>query len=260
MQKTLKALAAVGIMSCVVYAIAQESSARIKGGEGQGTVAGEIGKGKFAPINGAQETLRTYIMAIDNRNVERANQDKREGIAQACVDVQCFYWLTTARPDERKHIVDDVWQISKYRPNGQWNHITSAPILVDELIRIDKKTSDGMQKIIDDARDVWFAQFHWKDKRLDQFKGKTWPNFTPAEKDLYVQINKEARDKWLNGRTTADVADENAVFLTKAVNEAKKLLSPAQLAEFNRLVAAFDKDMAKAYAGKPVDFATRKGN
>jgi len=254
MQKTLKALSALAILSCVVYALGQSSPSK----SGQGGVANPAGARKYQPLNGAQIALREYIMAINNRNSARADEEKRPGIGQACTDVQCYYWLATARPDERKYTIDEVWQLSTYRPNGQWNHITSAPILVVELLRVDPAKSKKMDEIVSTARSKWMEQFDWKDARLDAFKGKLWKDFTQEEKDRYYRINEENRQRWLNGRTTADVRTEHAVYMIKAINEAKNQLTPVQLSEFDSIIAAYDKDMALAFAGKKPSFV--KGN
>jgi hypothetical protein len=179
-----------------------------------------------------------------------AREKNRGDIAQSCVDVQCYYVLATMRPDERKHEVDEVWQVDKYRPNGQWNHITSAPILVDELLRIDAKTDKQINSILSAANDKWFAQFDaWTKDLAKEFPGKTWATMTEAEKQRYHARSQELRNNWLKGRTTADISTEHAVYVTKTMDEVRKLLSKSQLAEFNGIIAKFDKHMAAAYAG-----------
>lgn len=253
MQKTLKVLAALGIMSCVAFVVGQARDKGVfsPGSQGGGAqIASKEEAGRFAPANGAQRALREYIMAIDNRNVALANEKNRPDIAQACVDVQCYYILATMKPDERKHEVDTVWQVDKYRPNGQWNHITSAPILVDELLRIDAKRSAAIQKILDEDRDEWMKPFMEQSARVaKRFPGKKWATMSQAEKDLYVKLSNEELVRYRKGRTSGDILTEHVVFFMGTVKKVKALLTKSEIAEFDRFVAAFDKDQNAAFAG-----------
>lgn len=259
MRKTLKVLAALGITSCVAYVVAQSSPVRAQNGQ-QGAIAAPSSAGKFLKPNGAQNALREYIMAIDNRNVALANAKGQGDIAQKCVDVQCYYWLTTMRPDERKNEIDNVWQVSKYRPNGQWNHITSAPILVDQLLKLDDKTSVAIQKILEDDRDAWMKPFmEQSDRVAKQFPGKTWKTMTAEDKERYMALSNAEREKWLNGRTSEDVWVEHAEYVVKTIAKVKQHLTDAQRAEFEKIATAYDRDMAKAFAGQAPSFGTGNG-
>jgi hypothetical protein len=252
MHKTLKVLAALGILGCVSYAVAQTRALQ-QGAEGggPGQIASKEGEGKFAPANGAQKALREYFMAINNRNVLLANNANKGGVAQSCTDVQCYYFLTTMKPDERKHEIDDVWQVSKFRPNGQWNHITSAPMLVNELLRIDKKTNDAINVVLSNGWNKWMQPFMEQNERVAKKMGitKKWDDMTPAEQSRLIQLNKEEHERWLNGRTTADVSAEHAKFVSGMMQDVRKVLNKNQLAEFDKIIASFDRDISSAFNG-----------
>lgn len=264
MQKTLKALAAIGVLSCVGYVMAQSGQVRSGGGNygGQGgsAVASKNGQGKFAPANAAQQALRHYITAVDNRNVELARRDNKQDVAQACVEVQCYYILATMKPDERKHEVDEVWEISKYRPNGQWNHITSAPMLVDELLRIDPKVDAQIKKIVQSSWDSWMEPFMGITRKVnEEFKGKTWATMTPDEKTRYAARCEEERAKVVKGKSNAQISSEHVKHMSRTMDEVRKVLTKSQAAEFDRFIAAFDRDMSEAFAGSKHAIGSKGG-
>ncbi|HRK22200.1 MAG TPA: hypothetical protein PLX06_10340 [Fimbriimonadaceae bacterium] len=238
--KHRKILASIALVGCAVYLVGQATGIRSKGpqpGGGPGVAIASQSTGPKLPF---QVALSHIISGHTNHLVDKATEERRDAVVSRIIEVQCAYVLSTLNPEQRAWEIKQNWEVDKYRPNGQWDHVTNAPQLAKALLKMNRERSERVRSIIDSATEAHWAPYREISKRLEE-KGL-------SRDEQARQYNIELERFW-GGRTKSE---RTLVYANRMLDAGKKIretLSDAERTEWDAIVNGFLADVQKAYNG-----------
>lgn len=264
---TLRALGAIGILGTVALVMAQQIASKETGGNGPQKATGSRSRagGGAAIVNGrtykrmesahpgpwkfeaptaAQHVLKSWIISETNRLIDLAKAQSQPERVQGIIEAQCYYILTTMRPDEQKHEMYDVWNVDVWQAGGKWDHVTSAPSLVNALAKIEAKQNATISAIWDKAREDHMRPYMELSRRITKEVGN--------DQVRHHQRYTEELRKLQGEKSKSDVATDRMTRLRPALNAVYGQLNAAQKREWDRILVNFNQDVLSAYRGEAV--------
>lgn len=248
MEKSLRILALAAVLGGVGIVAAQQSAARAKAPvPARSSVPAASAGRSMLSSNGVTETLVGYFCAKQLLEIERANRDGRPDRADAVIRANCSALLTLMTPEQQKAEIAE-WQMERYRKgNDHWAAVARTRSMVDRLLKIDAATDAKALKALEEARDAIFGGFRALDAKI-----AASPEFKAArskdeQRRIHATLYERLRPRFDPIERQAEVAGYHA----KAVEEVRKLLTPAQKAEYDLIRSRFEAAVRAAATGKP---------
>lgn len=250
MNKQLRFLAGLALASIAFYALAQVQI--VDGGRTTGAVAERAGGQAIAsmvrssPQNEAVSAMRSQISGQVNTLWHEAKAAGRGDAAERLMQVACWSALTTMTPDQQKHEIQNVWQLGKYKPNGDWDHVTKAPSLVNSLLDVPAEKSAKIKSLRDAARRSAMAPYDDLTERVNDRVRQEGGDFSAIYnadlKKLHVELasqyarrNKLSLDTSNPDAVPAMLARQTAEAYEPVFLKIRSLLTKEQQAEWVRI-------------------------
>ena len=245
-----KILVTIGLAGCAGYLVAQAAlgsetespqiAQRVDGGVYQALGGGRAAAIPHRPLNAVQTALDHYIIAATNAFIDKAEEQGRNAVVSKIIEAQCYHILTFRDPAQRKHEIDGVWQVSVWRPNGAWDHVTSAPIKVSAILNLTEQQEKKIRAIHDKIVDDHMERFMAISRRLSE-KGLTGD----AHRIAYQQ---ELERMW-EGRPKSERSATYALALRQGSSQIRALLTLEQQREWDLVQTSSEIDLKKAFEG-----------
>lgn len=272
MNKPLRLLAGLGLASIAFYALAQ---VRVVGthasGNDQGeraVVVGTRGGSAGGPPQAMMASIRQSpaVMAMRIEVLGKINtlrmRAKANGLAdraQTLLEVGCWSGLASMTPDQQEYEKTFVWQLGKFKPNGEWDHVASAPSMVSELLKV----TDEVNRKIEGISSRWtvyrMRPYDEASKKLAKRHNARSQAFRDAYdgvlKQIHYRLAAEFTGKSAQGMTHDEVlailAERTQASKEKERKEVRALLTPKQLAEWDRYADVCLSMAERAWKGDP---------
>lgn len=246
MEKTLRYLGLAAVIGAVGIICAQ-GAVRVRSGgtapAGQGAQA--VAAARHAN-NSVVQMLQSYFSNKQSLEIEKAEAAGRSDRVQPIIQASCAAFLTTLTPPQQKVEIEQVWQLSKWRPGDKdWAAVTKTPTLINHLLKIEKAVLDKVEA---------FTDRQWQEftKPMDEIDRKMmataeWKNASQQKRN---EMSYEVHNKPLL-QIPAVKRWQAAVDRSKAaIDFALPLLSAVERDEFNLIKTRFDVALKAAANGQ----------
>lgn len=255
MKKTLKVIAAVALASITVYALAQvQVVGRAGGGQkltsqsGQGIAMARMAD-QSVPQAPAITALRTSLAGELDTLILETRQAGKENAANTLREIACWSVLTTMTKAQQQYEIKNVWRLSEFMPNGEWDHVAAAPSMVSELLKVSPEVNaqiDALRRQFVREKMKPYDEFGARIRRETDRSGADYNRIYRERIDAF-RIERATQILQSRGKRVAGLTSSQASLVLSEDSRAKNavhiktirsLLTKAQNDEWSRIEAA----------------------
>jgi hypothetical protein len=233
MKKHTKILAAVGALACAAVTVGSlvQTRTKVTGDQSAGGANIASKAGDAEPMRVMQGVLSRHMINVQNYLIEKYNDDK---VTTAVILKHCEAQLTLRTPGQQKHEINEVWEVDKWRPTGEWQNMKGVPSLVNELLRVDPAVEKEIQALEDKISDEFM-------KPLRDFIARE--NLASLPKAEANQRIYDWSQKQYQGVTMVERSRRAVERSQRVVDFARTKLTKPQVQEMDKLLGSFMEKM-----------------